>query len=694
MSNGTSTMNAAASRNTLWKIAFLSGIAACIVSAIVAFGTSLFTTVLTVSTLFIGILNALLGASPAGKDENWFVSRARNVLNVSTLLKAATIGVWTTAVAFFGYGFLQARHEAQLITVEGYVLTAGGQPAANAMVTLLTSVKKEMVTGPDGKFTFTKVDLSREPSKQIKLEATWGQLSTAETVNFSEGPPGSLRITLPVGAPPFRVRYRFVEGLAIDLLLRGKLDPKWDEALGARKAIIRNAVYSRLQDLTRKFSTKPPGDDEYEYYSINTRSETREDSSVAKRLSGSPVFAGDAGRETWAPATKDDLLSITNKKKEWNAEVNPDQAATSTPRDSVFFWRFANRDDVARLAADQTTAFYNYVTTNNMPGDFCLVTLEQGACAGWGLNLSMRSLRVRVAVIENISSGPILFENFAVKESSTESLRDRETENSAQAVQASINKNLYAIEMVPGERIEIPVELSLAYGVSGEESKQPSPELRNKAAEQLSQTAEFRFESGGEPIKLNATEIVAMLNRPSVNQQLAKEFIFGPSVKIESVKVNGVNYPFREFDSNALAITGESAVGSCPSIYAFDAELDRWVKEGTILDGRVGKLKESMDAKKLKRFDGRLVIKEEDPEVSFIDFLVVRVIALDGREFFLLPDNPKLQFRDGNYLRLRRGDQLMVRFETPPVSLSAVYNAVATGYYVPFKDNVVTNARR
>lgn len=87
----------------IWQVAFLSGIAACIVSAILILGTSIFATVLTVSTLFIGILNALLGQASAGaKGENWFVSTTRHALDVGTFLKVATVVVWIGAAGLIG----------------------------------------------------------------------------------------------------------------------------------------------------------------------------------------------------------------------------------------------------------------------------------------------------------------------------------------------------------------------------------------------------------------------------------------------------------------------------------------------------------------------------------------------------------------------------------------------------------------
>lgn len=123
---------------------------------------------------------------------------------------------------------------------------------------------------------------------------------------------------------------------------------------------------------------------------------------------------------------------------------------------------------------------------------------------------------------------------------------------------------------------------------------------------------------------------------------------------------------------------------SCPYIFTFSTENNLWIDEGTILTDLNSKWKESTGEKELTRFDGSILIRERDPETSYIDKLYIRAINHDGTETILTPKNKKLGRVDQNYLVLRQGEQERIDFVFPPELGGRKFILGARGYYIPY----------
>lgn len=681
----------------VWQYAFLSGIATFIVAAVVIFGVSLFSTVLMVSTVIIGILNSLLGSDTSAEGgKNWFIAGLKHSLNVGKFLKFATVVVWLGGAGLISYGVLHYRAEARKVTIEGYVFTAAGKPAGSAVVTLFLANKKETVTSADGKFTFPGVDLSREPSKQVQIQAVWQNYTKVDPLDLGTALLGRLMIKLPPGEPPFRVSYITLEGYAIDFLVRGKIDKKWEPLLGDQPVIIRNDVFNTLKKLIKDYSQPFDGVDGS--FSITNKSGTQYDDELAQKNIGKTFFQGSQGGNFGRTASKEDVQSLLDPTQPWNIEIDPAEPKVNR---SLTFWRFANGDDLKSFQGYQGVGFLNHATSSYMPADFCLLTLNTQA-DGCGENdspemtqlaLKSRVLKLRVAVLENTSSKSFQLGKFSFKENALEKLRGGDEDQSILKAAESTKQDLFPPGTLrPNEKILIPLEMPLAYDKDNTNPKgldEPaSANDRNKTAKELTKLDAIKVpygETGGTSLDVPASELLSILNRPKSDPLLDKSFIFGPSISIESVEVDTVEYPFRQFDVSSLVIQAGSEIGSCPFIYTYSSESGAWLNEGHILYGVNSKLKESEDAIRLRRFDGRVLIKENEPEMSFIDSVYVRAVALDGSEKLLYPRSKALRFEDGNYLKLRQWEQFEVEFDLPGDLSDQKYFVVAKGYYLPLK---------
>ncbi|MFZ0063677.1 MAG: hypothetical protein WAL47_16715, partial [Pyrinomonadaceae bacterium] len=357
---------------------------------------------------------------------------------------------------------------------------------------------------------------------------------------------------------------------------------------------------------------------------------------------------------------------------------------------SLSFWRFATREDLGKFQ-DERADFYQYVTRTSLPADFCLVTLGFGSCAESGsVDLVPRMLKLRVAVLENTSLEPIRIGQFLAHEFKDETLRPREGEEGVLKALQAEQQSLFPLETLgPHEGVVIPLDMPMAYP-DNDETSAPSSNTLNGIRRKLAANAVITIPAGesSEGFDLDSGRILALLNKPPQSQMREKEYVFGPSMSIESVIVDGVSYPFRQFDVSKLMISSSGAqIGSCPFVYTYSAR-GTWENEGHILYGRNGLLKESTDEKQLKRFDGRVIIKEEDPEESFIDFVYIKAKLVDGSERLLYPDNQALRFQDGNYLTMKQGQQIELQFEQPSDLFIISYSIVSRGYYIPYARNL------
>lgn len=138
----------------------------------------------------------------------------------------------------------------------------------------------------------------------------------------------------------------------------------------------------------------------------------------------------------------------------------------------------------------------------------------------------------------------------------------------------------------------------------------------------------------------------------------------------------------------AMRLWGREAVkfvgAACPYVYTWDETVGEWVMDTAVLVGVDAKERESTQSRPLARFDGRLMIREVEPEVSHIDRVHVEGVDAAGRVHVFEADHAALAVQDGEYLILREGQELLLDFPTYDPSRRLVeFRVVAHGYYVP-----------
>lgn len=705
-----------------WRYVFLAGVLACIISGFVVLDSTVFASIIALSTLAIGVINSLI--SPAGqnpKEQNWVVSKLKHGLDVGRFLKTATVLVWLVTIGITSYGALRYYYESKKITIEGYVIAASGEPATNALVTLFLTGRKESLTTPDGKFTFARIDISNEPSKQLRLEVVWHDTKKEETIDLSSGALKGLTIKLPPGNPPFRVSYYLLEGDAIDLVVRGEINSKWEKTLGGQPYIVPNGVLIHLRNLIKQFSIPfQIGDGagiRIDKTDKDNKTSSSYDDQAVTRYEGKPLFQGSSGDSfSVYDLSANDVASMLRSKQQWGLEAIPDKVRTrNSPTgfdlSSLYFWKFASHEDFGvferqRGWVNKRLEFYKHITKDSLPDDFLLYVITNSTLCGEDelsteAYLIPRRLRLRVAVVENISPQSIHFGKFTVRENVQESLRARREDESLINAKAPEQQGWFPQEVLkPQERLLIPIEMPMAYDEENNElvgflrdsfhDKNRAGE-RARLARQLSALDRIKFSVGEidsrTPFMVKASDINEILAQPTREMNFDKEYMLGPSVNIETVMVNNVDYPFRQYSSSKLAVLLNGVgIGSCPYVYTYSSANGAWVNEGHILFNLNNRLKETTEEMRLSRFDGRILLKEKDPEISYIDFMHIKAVSLDGNEQVFYPSNLLLRAQDGKYLILRRGEEAEIKFDIPAGFRAARYFLIIRGYYTPLHE--------
>jgi len=128
---------------------------------------------------------------------------------------------------------------------------------------------------------------------------------------------------------------------------------------------------------------------------------------------------------------------------------------------------------------------------------------------------------------------------------------------------------------------------------------------------------------------------------------------------------------------------GTGRTKACPYVYSRATTAGQWTDQETILTHQNGIGNEMTHRRILSVFSGEVLIREEEPETSYLDYMAVEVITRDGNRHVLAAASPELAAIDGTYLIMREGDAEVVAFELPGTSDYERIELLAHGYYEP-----------
>jgi hypothetical protein len=123
---------------------------------------------------------------------------------------------------------------------------------------------------------------------------------------------------------------------------------------------------------------------------------------------------------------------------------------------------------------------------------------------------------------------------------------------------------------------------------------------------------------------------------------------------------------------------------ACPYVFTVEPKTGDLTFDTTILYRLSSRDLETSQSRALHHFDGKVVIREIEPETSFIDQIFVTVTDAFGTAHILRAKAKTLQSADSDYLILRRGDEVAVEFDGfQSIERPTAVTITAKGYYQP-----------
>lgn len=510
-----------------------------------------------------------------------------------------------------------------------------------------------------------------------------------------------------------KIRVTFVEvgEQAIDLLLSGKIDPQLTQELSKSPYVVRNEVFKQVKLLTKQFSTKFYDHSSFSLIDKYGKGDKWVD--MSKKLNIS-YFVG-ASVDSVPDAieiSNETFISYFSDSTDWKIKFNQDRYEDAKELQTRYgekfypitstltLWRGATQNDITVLKEGlDNPAYLTYlkflksITTNNFPSDFAIVQsyYSEGDCdiQGAQIKLLPRIAKLQVAAIENVSNEPIKIGSFHVKQTDTNDLRSKDAEDD-QLKKIKIEPKTFFSRGIlkPNEFIVLPTHLYFTYdfppdtkiSLDLDQLFSKTENSKYKVAELFDDILKF---SVIQKVNVSKASVLKMVSDDKPSYSRDSVYLYGRSAYLVGLDVNDVFIPVNDVVSRDMIIRNGYTSGSCPYVYTYSAGENLWLSEGHMLDKMKGEANIGFDVKRINRFDGRLIVRENDPEIAYIDHMYVIHESSAGQKSIFLPQNDQLKHVDNNYVILRQNEQILIPFDANP-NLQGSFKIVVYGYYVPY----------
>lgn len=341
-------------------------------------------------------------------------------------------------------------------------------------------------------------------------------------------------------------------------------------------------------------------------------------------------------------------------------------------------WRYMTTDDLTRYAnrwtaynrlilgenyidpdpkwIDHPSRLYRELAKSYWPNDFIVILGQlkpDGAlvfeeCSPIDFYFYPRELLLDVAVIENVSSRKIAIDALIGNASEDRSLRPQETSK-------ALRENAPGVEigglgaLASGEKLVVPIRMTFVV-----------PNQLEKAVEGF---------DGSLPKMTN--------------------YVWGPEIAITGIKVNGEAAMLETSAANYLALVTSSGEGSCPYLYVWNDDAQRWRNQGKIIHKAAGPANEMAEVREFDGLVSRFQIIEQEAELAFINSAALELEFVDGSLKTVPLNHQFAKDTDNLYQELYFGNVLELAFNLPsdidPAKVKRSRLKV-TGYYRRYGD--------
>jgi hypothetical protein len=550
------------------------------------------------------------------------------------------------------------------------------------------------------------------------------------------------RLPAPVveGPAPFKRTFFTLKGHAVDTFANEqKLPPELDLAFGGVTAVVVTRPLTELTALMRKFGRvlgDSPSVLSTDFSGARSPETQRREAAIQtiaeaqlKKIATKPTLPAAAGLSSTITFLASKFPSAFFTGSDWSIESyqadelltkavrRPSRARMEIPIFATYLrlFKYATKGDIDILRRTSAKTnfwgnpgnalmqFYADVCHGGTPQRLLPIEVVHDECGSITIvTVEPPSLQLRVVVLENITNEAIELGEFHFRlldpGRGMLTVRTRAENETLLASTSADSAVWYKPRIVkPGEKVIVPLELlfrpnrSTPYD-SGMEPAATRARRRACARQLLAdrelQTISLVYE-GRDRKPQNPIPLVGMPKQKFVDGLLREpipatdkeEFVYGPSVALDSVDVNGSRHAIDPFDPINVAYFSGYEKGSCPFVYGRRTMDGEWLKQGTILTGRSSKAREATDTLEIHVFDGTLRIAEEEDEISYIDELFVRGTLVNGDRVTLRPLDDRIAHKDFRYLVLEKGESVEIKFSPPDGMRGDRVEVVASGYF-------------
>ena len=356
--------------------------------------------------------------------------------------------------------------------------------------------------------------------------------------------------------------------------------------------------------------------------------------------------------------------------------------------DCVRLWRMVDASDLKRFAKDaenfsgglaRYAQLVEHITEGRVPNDF-LVLVRFFNCGDVGCEpvsgVYVRRLLLHAAFVKNISNQDLAIDGLIQADDESEALRpyvDGQSPRSAQ------KDPIAPVILSPGQTLIIPLRLNFL----------PSVGSFGDLGTAMKNYQKIRS-SNGEFVSCPDTKVsVRRESLPPPAAPPAGIYSYGPAATLKGVSISGTPIAFDRPLANFIEIAASAGFGSCPYVYAYDAEDNEWVRHGKIIDNASAPEKETTERLELAGLVTRFRISEEELELTFVRNVRLELALADGRTVKLMPRN-WLRLEGGDhYDKIKYGAEREYDFDLPDEvdRASVVKSTLAvTGYYLRYSD--------
>ncbi len=550
------------------------------------------------------------------------------------------------------------------------------------------------------------------------------------------------RLPAPVveGPPPLKRTFFTLKGHAVDTFANEqKLPPELDPAFGGVAPVLATRPLTELAGLMRKFGRvrgDSPSAIRTDFGGAHSPETQRREAAIQtiaqaqlEKIATKPTLPAAAGLSSTITFLASKFPSAFFTDSDWSIESyqadelltkdvrRPNRARMEIPIFATYLRlaKYASKGDIdiLRRTSPETNfwgnpgsalmQFYADVCHGGTPQRLLPITVVHDECGGITVvTVQPPSLQLRIVVLENITNEAIELGEFHFRlldpGRGMLTVRTRAENETLLASTRADSAVWYKPRLVkPGEKVIVPLELLFRPNRSTPSDSGMEPAAtrarRRACARQLLADRELQTISlvyeGKDQKTQNPVPLVVMPKQKFVDGLLREpipatekeEFVYGPSVVLDSVDVNGSRHAIDPFDPINVAYFSGYEKGSCPFVYGRRTIEGEWLKQGTILTGRSSKAREGTGTLEIHAFDGTLRIAEEEEEISYIDELFVRGTLANGERVTLRPIDDRIAHRDFRYLILKKGESVEIQFSPPDGIRGDRAEVVSSGYF-------------